>query len=312
MTELFVVGEALVDVLSTPTGQREHPGGSPLNVAIGLARLGASVTLATRLGTDARGRLVTQHLTDSAVRLTPSSIDPSVRTSSATATLEADGSATYDFDINWDVGSLPTSGFELVHTGSIGALLAPGAEKVATCFETAANDVLRSFDPNIRPSVLGQRHDVLPMVERIARSSTVVKMSDEDAHWLHPELDPLEVTAHYARFGAQIVVVTEGAKGSLLRVGNNTCPIPSQSVNVADTIGAGDSFMAGLLFALTHSVGIADVIGRTADFSDVVRAAGFAAACAAITVGRPGADLPRAHELEVPLQHRKEEASDEQ
>jgi len=298
--ELFVIGEALVDVLATQTGQREHPGGSPMNVALGLARLGASVTLATRLGTDARGQLVAQHLSDSGVHLAPASVDPRIRTSSATATLGADGSAVYDFDITWDVESLPASEFDLVHTGSIGALLAPGADTVAEYFETVAGDVLRSFDPNIRPSVLGDRRDVLPLVERLARSSTVVKMSDEDASWLHPELAPLEVTAHYARLGAQVVVVTLGAHGSVLRVGEDTSAVPSPSVDVSDTIGAGDSFMAGFLFALTTSVGIRGVAEGTADFGDVVGAARFAAACAAVTVGRPGADLPRADEVAVP------------
>lgn len=302
MTDLLVVGEALVDVLSTPTGQQQHPGGSPMNVAIGLARLGASVTLATRLGMDAHGRLIARHLAESGVSLASGSVDDLRRTSSATATIGTDGSATYDFDIDWDITDLPSAGFEVVHTGSIGALLAPGAEAVAACFENIDDGVLRSFDPNIRPSVLGNRDEVLPLVERLARSSTVVKMSDEDARWLHPELDPVEVTAHYARLGVQIVVVTLGADGSLLRVGNDTATIPSQAVSVADTVGAGDSFMAGLLFALTSSIGVTDVRGGTAAFGDIVQAARFAAACAAITVGRPGADLPRRDEVSVASQ----------
>lgn len=302
MAELLVVGEALVDVLSTPAGQQEHPGGSPMNVAIGLARLGASVTLATRLGTDAHGRLITQHLTDSGVRLAPGSIDEARRTSNATATIAADGSATYEFDIDWEITGLQPSGFEVVHTGSLGALLAPGAEAVASCFESVDDGVLRSFDPNIRPSVLGTGEEVLPLVERLARSSSVVKMSDEDARWLHPELDPVGVALHYARLGVQIVVVTLGAAGSVLRVGDDTAMIPAPTVSVADTVGAGDSFMAGLLFALTSSVGVAEIRTRTAAFGDIVQAARFAAACAAITVGRPGADLPRSDEVFVASQ----------
>lgn len=306
MTDLLVVGESLVDVLSTPTEQQQHPGGSPMNVAIGLARLGASVTLATRLGTDAQGRLIARHLTESGVSLASGSVDESRRTSTATATIGADGAATYDFDIDWDIADLPSTGFDVVHAGSIGALLAPGADVVAARFETIDDGVLRSFDPNIRPSVLGGRDEVLPLVERLARSSTVVKMSDEDARWLHPELDPLEVTSFYAGLGVQIVVVTLGADGSLLRVDDDTAMIPSQAVSVTDTIGAGDSFMAGLLFDLTTSIGVAEVVGRTAAFGDIVHAARFAAACAAITVGRPGADLPRRDELAVPAQNHTE------
>lgn len=306
MTDLLVVGEALVDVVSTPTGSQEHPGGSPMNVAIGLARLGASVTLATRIGTDARGRQISSHLGDSGVRLSSDSVDAAARTSSATATIGTDGSATYDFDIEWDIADLPTAGFAAVHTGSIGALLAPGADAVAALFEAVDDGVLRSFDPNIRPSVLGSRDVVLPLVERLARASTVVKMSDEDARWLHPELDPFEVTAHYARLGVQIVAVTLGGEGSVLRVGGETATVQPTTVRVADTIGAGDSFMAGLLFALTNSIGVDDVMARSAAFDDILEAARFASECAAITVGRPGADLPRRHEVIVPSQHRTE------
>jgi fructokinase len=297
MPELLVIGEAIVDVVSTSAGQRAHPGGSPMNVAVGLARLGAPVTLATRMGTDAHGRLLVQHLERSGVRLTPGSIVPDGPTSTATATILADGSARYEFDISWDVADLPVSGFHLIHTGSIGALLAPGAGSVAECFEESPPAVVRSFDPNIRPSVLGPREEVLPLVERLARVSSIVKLSDEDASWLHEGLDPLEVSAHYARLGASIVVITLGSEGSLLRAGAETEFVPSQPVAVSDTIGAGDSYMAGLLHFLSTEIGLDAVLDRRVDLAEAVRAGRFAAACAAVTVGRPGADLPRIDEV---------------
>lgn len=300
MTEFLVVGEALVDVVSTAAGRTAHPGGSPMNVAIGLARLGAPVALATRLGADEHGRLLARHLAESGVRLAPGSVDRSFRTSSATATIRADGSAEYAFDIAWNLDDLPTSGYDVMHTGSIGAVLAPGGAAVAAGFERARADVLRSFDPNIRPSVLGARDTVLPLVERLARASDVVKLSDEDADWLHPDLDPLGVTAHYARLGAFVVVVTRGAEGSLLRLGPETLLVPAQPVEVADTIGAGDSYMAGLLFSLATTIGTAAVLERTVQLAEAAEACRFAAACAAVTVSRPGADLPRLGEVAVP------------
>ena len=297
MSELLVIGEALVDVVSTEAGREAHAGGSPLNVAVGAARLGASVTLATRIGTDANGRLLSSHLARSGVMLTDGSVDAAFRTSSATATIGSDGSAQYDFDIRWDIADLPAAGFSAIHTGSIGALLSPGGDVVAARFDAAGPDVLLSFDPNIRPSVLGRRVNVLPAVERIARRSTVIKLSDEDADWLHPGLDPAEVTAHYARLGATIVVVTQGAAGSVLRVGDETAFIPAPPTEVADTIGAGDSYMAGLLYFLITTVGTGTILSGKLYLTEAVDAARFAAACAAVTVSRPGADLPRLDEV---------------
>ncbi|MCU1542784.1 MAG: Fructokinase [Microbacteriaceae bacterium] len=292
MSELLVIGEALVDVVSTASGREAHAGGSPMNVAVGLARLGASVTLATHFGTDEHGQLISSHLARSGVTITAGSVNPSFRTSSATATIRSDGSARYDFDIAGDIADLPVEAFSAMHTGSIGALLPPGSDVVAEYFAAAAPEVLRSFDPNIRPSVLGPRETVLPLVERIARTSTVVKLSDEDAEWLHPRLNPVEVTAHYARLGPAIVIVTQGADGSLLRLGAETTFIPSRKTEVADTIGAGDSYMAGLLHFLTTTVGAGKIIDGPVSLREAVEAARFAAACAAVTVSRPGADLP--------------------
>lgn len=308
MNELLVIGEALVDVVSTATGETAHPGGSPMNVAVGLARLGAPVTLATRIGTDVHGRMLLSHLTQAGVHLASGSVDAALRTSSATATIQTDGSASYDFDITWDVADLPSSGFELVHTGSIGALLAPGGGAVAECFEAAGEGVLRSFDPNIRPSVLGPRDAVVRLVERLARASTVVKLSDEDAQWLHPGLSALELTAHYARLGASIVVVTQGAEGSFVRSGADTMIVPSEPVHVADTIGAGDSYMAGLLYFLASTIGVGRVLGGGISPSEATDACRFAAACAAVTVARPGADLPYLHEVTAPASIRFEGA----
>lgn len=299
MSEVLVVGEALVDVVSSATGGQAHPGGSPLNVAIGLARLGTPVTLATRLGTDSYGRMLASHLADAGVRLTSGSIDPSTRTSSATATIQADGSAHYDFDITWDIADIPSRGFDLVHAGSIGALLKPGGDTVAEFFEVADGDMLRSFDPNIRPSVVGSRASILPLVERFARASTIVKMSDEDAEWLHPELAASEVTAHYARQGASIVVITRGAEGSILRCGEENALIPSPGVDVADTIGAGDSYMAGLLHFIAAEIGVDGLRTRGVSPFEAIDACRFAAACAAVTVGRSGADLPHLNDVTI-------------
>src|SRR4051794_23608641 len=158
-----VVGEALVDLVGQRGGRTlvAHPGGSPANVALGLARLGDPVTLMTRLGRDAFGELVSAHLRASGVRV-DSGPDIGAKTSLAVASLAA-GVATYDFRIEWDVGEVAPLPVETrcVHTGSLATALAPGAAQVTDLLERERERgrVTISYDPNVRPGLLGQPED---------------------------------------------------------------------------------------------------------------------------------------------------------
>ena len=134
----LVVGEALIDVVRAADGTSdEHPGGSPANVALGLARLGRQVDLLTWFGQDAHGDLLRGHLGGNGVTISPGS-DSADHTSVATATLDADGAASYDFDLSWHVPerwTAPVTPPAVVHTGSIAAVLEPGGRDVAHILE---------------------------------------------------------------------------------------------------------------------------------------------------------------------------------
>jgi len=186
-----VVGEALVDLV----GQRgsrtlvAHPGGSPANVALGLARLEDQVALITRLGRDSFGEMVSEHLKASGVRVDAGS-DAGVKTSLAVASLAA-GVASYDFRIEWEIGDLAPLPVETrcVHTGSLATALPPGAAQVTNLLERerARGRVTISYDPNVRPALLGSPEDARPGIEHLVALSDVVKVSDEDLHWLYPD-----------------------------------------------------------------------------------------------------------------------------
>ena len=212
---VLVVGEALVDVTRSPgRPDSEHPGGSPLNVAVGLGRLGVSVTLATHLGADARGDRIRAHLSDSGVRLaTPAS---TAVTATATARLDAAGHATYEFDLHWDPSDLPDpSDYTLVHVGSIGSWLPPGANAVGDLVDRAGHaGVPVSFDPNLRPILAPDLDAVGQRVRRLAAAAHIVKLSDEDAAALGSHDDSVvgEILGH----GAALVALTRGSAGSLL------------------------------------------------------------------------------------------------
>ncbi|MBK5248635.1 MAG: carbohydrate kinase [Actinomycetales bacterium] len=312
MSHALVIGEVLVDVVESADGTTaEHPGGSPANVALGLARLGRDVELATWFGPDARGAAVRTHLETDGVRIVPGS-EGAERTSTARARLDADGAATYTFDLDWRVPEVALDhDVAVLHVGSIGTTLAPGGAAVAEIVAAAREHATITYDPNARPSIMGSPDEVLATVEHLVASADVVKVSDEDLAWLYPGHDPALVARRWVGSGPAVVVVTCGGDSSLgftdtgrhvrlppavahVRVG-------SPAVDIVDTVGAGDSYMAGLIDALWA----ADLLGAdrrealVAIDSETLRSAmEWAAEIAAITVSRAGANPPWRNELE--------------
>ncbi len=304
----LVIGEALIDIVDREGVESEHVGGSPLNVAVGLSRLGIETAFATEFADDERGRLIAAHVEHSDVDVVQTAVDQE-RTSTARAHIGADGSATYDFDLSWEFARAPrTDGFGIVHVGSVGALRPPGAHRVVELVEALPRDVLVSFDPNVRPALLPSVAETRDLVHRFAARATVVKLSDEDAEWLYPD-DPASAASKLLEQGASIVVVTRGAHGSTLSTRAGELHVPTLPVEVVDTIGAGDSYMSGLIAALAQKIGVERVIEGRFDEAEL-RAAGLAAATAAgVTVSRAGANPPTTVELEAVLQQNTVSAS---
>jgi fructokinase len=298
-TTALVIGEALIDIVRSPGAPQviETPGGSPMNVAITLARLGVPTAFATALGNDERGDRIREHLAASGVAEIRAS-RPVPRTSSAVATLRDDGSASYCFDITWDPDLTGLPAADVVHAGSIGLLLEPGASAVGDALVKAATSSLVSLDPNIRPALFGSQASVRARIEGLAEHADVVKLSDEDAAWLYPHRDPAETVSHVLSLGASLAVVTLGAAGSLLASATARVHVPAPETRVADTIGAGDSYMGALLHQLLEHGGAARLrTGPPLDGPALEAIGSFAAAVAAVTVSRQGANPPRLEEV---------------
>jgi fructokinase len=291
-----VAGEALVDVVVPPAGEPEHiPGGSPLNVAVGLARLGVTVELVTEVGDDDLGRLVLGHLRDSDVPLADGCLVPGLRTSTATAHLDRTGAATYDFDLRWDLTSRPLAEDATgLHVGSIGAALRPGRGAVVDLVrEAVARDLLVTFDPNSRPAFTPDAARAWSDAREVAADCDVVKMSDEDLRFLRPGSSAEEIARELLDAGTRLVVVTFGGGGATAFSQDAAVEVRSEGASVVDTVGAGDSFMAAL-------VGVVIEHGLQ-DLGEVRLRAYLTAAhqAAAVTVSRRGADPPRRDELPV-------------
>jgi fructokinase len=293
---ILVVGEAIVDVVERPDGSRtEHAGGSPANVAVGLGRLGLDVTLATAIGDDAYGAMIESHLSDSGVRLADGSRGPHL-TSEAIAHLAPDGSATYDFEVTWDPGLIPApDGVNAVHTGSIAATLEPGADDVEMLLRELEPAAIVSLDPNIRPALLPDHEEVARRIERLVGLADVVKVSDEDLAWLSPGTSAETAAESWLAAGPAIVVITRGAGGSTAFAGSGRLQVPAPSSMVVDTVGAGDSYMSGLLAGLDRE-GFLDGDRRSElrdiDAETLSHITSAAARSAAWTVSRPGAQSP--------------------
>ncbi|WP_203433190.1 carbohydrate kinase family protein [Jiangella asiatica] len=310
--QIIVSGEALVDLVADPDGRyRAVPGGSPANVAVGLARLGAPTQLLARLGTGAFGQVVRDHLVANGVGL-DHAVDTADLTTLAVVSLDGEGRAAYDFyaegtaDWGWRPdelpASLPAETLALV-TGSIAVAREPGAAALVELIrrERSRGAVSVVLDPNLRPSLLAPHDVVRRQWNELVALADVVKVSDEDLAWLAPELPVASLAADWARRGPALVVVTRGAAGAIgVTSGGTTVDVPTPEVEVADTVGAGDAFTAGLV----DSLRLDGLLGgaardRLATLADAPLRAILdrAALVAAMTCERPGADPPTASAL---------------
>ena len=297
-----VIGESLVDIVVPVEGERViAPGGSPLNVAVGLARLEIPTLLVTQLGDDPYGELVARHAVESAVLLAEGSVQPGRRTSTATALLDAGHAATYEFDLTWDIDrqSLPDDAVG-VHVGSLGAALRPGRDAVLDLLAQAA-DLFVSFDPNVRPAFVEDPAAAWRDLLEVAALARLVKCSEEDFAALRPGEDEASLAAEIlAAPATELLVVTKGGAGASAYRSDARVDVPAPRTTVVDTVGAGDSFMAGLL-AVLWDWGLTEAGEEgSLDALDEARVALLlegAVTAAAVTVARRGANPPTRLEL---------------
>jgi fructokinase len=308
---ITVIGEALVDLVVSPDwGCHAAPGGAPANVAVALARLGRDVSLRARLSGDGFGSMMREHLTRNGI--SPRDfVDAREQTTLAIATIGDDGSASYGFyasgtaDWGWrptDLGPLPDD-VEALYLGSLAAALPPGAAYIEsfTQLVRSAGKVVVVYDPNLRPTATPDRNAERRRVERQLRQVHVVKASAEDLNWLYPDQSVREVSRRWQRIGPDLVVVTMGGDGAFgLAKDGTELTVPPVPAEVVDTIGAGDSFSAGLIDAMAAD----GLLGRDGiaalaelDAARLARLLTSASIVAALTVERPGADPPRKAEV---------------
>ncbi len=257
-----VIGEAIIDLVpgDQPRTFEAVPGGSPYNVAVGLARLGHRTTLMARLADTAFGRILRDHAAAEGIDLgaAPHAAEPSTL---AVVSLDASAQASYDFYLNgtadwqWtaeETGHAPERA-AVLHFGSLASWTPPGDAKIIELAERMRRrgDVLVTYDPNVRPGLLGDHRHAQGLVERAVRLAHLTKASSDDIAWLYPGRPAADVAQHWLGLGARLVVITGSADGvAAFTAQGQSIHRPALDVTVVDTVGAGDSFTAGLIGSL--------------------------------------------------------------
>jgi len=302
---LLSCGDALVDFLPvTSVDGRDAAvpvaGGSCLNIAVGMARLGAPAGFVGGISTDLFGRIVADHALTSQVDLRYATRSAHQTTLAFVRYVGREPQyAFYDeatASRNWTYGrgSIPFDQIEAIHVGSTTLANAHGAAQALAMIEDAGRSTTISFDPNCRPDLVRDKARYVDQMDAFAVAADIVRMSDVDFEFLYGGGDYEGKAKALMAAGTSLVVVTRGIKGAQAwhrTAGPVKVGVPT--IGAVDTIGAGDSFQAGLLFALRaigriRSGALAQLNARELD-----RALSFAAACAAFTCSRAGADPPR-------------------
>jgi fructokinase len=304
---IAVLGEALIDLVETGDDEPRlaRPGGSPYNVAIGLARLGRPTAFVGRLSHDPLGTILRNHATRSGVDLSWS-VDAHEPTTVALVEL-SDGIAQYRFgvegtaDFRWtdaELAAVPGD-MSAIHFGSLASWTAPGDAAVARRVAALRADghVLVSYDPNVRPHLQPDREAARRQVEQNLPLAHLVKTSEEDIAWLYPGADSTAIARQWLDSGPTLVVVTRGADGSSAHTGTEQVSRPVLDIDVVDTVGAGDAFMSGLLDAIAERGLLAPEALGGLDAPTLTALLDDAALVAAITCSRAGANPPRRSEL---------------
>jgi fructokinase len=306
---IALVGEALIDFTgSGGMAFQGHCGGSLLNSAVACSRLGQATGFLTQLSTDLFGEQLLQHLHANGIdtRFVLRSDDRSTL-GFVERVAQSNRYAFYSLgsaDSRWDPEPLPRlpESCRFVHFGSISLLQDPAARRITEFVAANAGQRVVVFDPNVRLSLIGDLPAYRVRVRRWLRCTDLLKLSDEDSAALAPDLTHDDAASAWLQAGPRAVVVTRGGDGAVLyRNGHEPLSIAAPQVEVADTIGAGDTFTAGLSVGLLNQgISEASQFGRLSDpaWRQVLQ---FAATAAALNCTREGANPPTLAEVQAAL-----------
>jgi fructokinase len=303
---IVVGGEALVDLVDEQGELRSVPGGGPFNTAIALGRLGVPVAYLGTLSNDDHGCVLARLLVEAGVDM--SLVRRSEAPTPFAVVHQHDGGGnTYTFhlantsftDLPLDaVPELPEDAFA-IHVGTLGLAIDPPAAAYEALLEREVGRRTIVLDPNVRPAVFGDQGSYRARFERLAGLATIVKLSDDDATWIYPELELADILGRVLALGPRLVAITMGTDGAVAASADGYARVAAVPVTVADTVGAGDSFGAALLAALAERDALELDATELLDDALLEEAITYAVTAAAITCTRTGAVPPSRAEIDA-------------
>lgn len=307
---ILCCGEALIDMLPRTTTLGEdayapYAGGAIFNTAIALGRLGVPTGFFTGLSDDMMGDILRKTLGESGVDY--SYCATLSRPTTVAFVKLVDGHATYAFYDEGTAGrmiteaELPALGAdcEAIHFGAISLIPEPCGSTYEALLKREHETRVISLDPNIRPSFIKDKDAHMARIRRMAAMADIVKFSDEDLAWFGLEGDEDALARHWLHHGARLVVVTRGAEGAVGYTADHKVTVPSERVAVVDTVGAGDTFDAGVLASLKMQNLLTKQQVAKLSEEQIAKALALGARAAAVTVSRAGANPPWAKEIKL-------------
>ncbi len=308
----------MIQSQSEPEKFTAVPGGANANVAFALARREHPHQFLARISNDLFGKQIKKHLADNGVSL-EMAISASEQSTLAFASIDDQGVADYSFyveqtaDWMWQGDELPTVEAiqdlegRAIQYGCLTMAMEPGNKVIekwlSGIFDSDA--LTLSHDVNVRPALGHNRDSERDRVEKLNRISTIIKASDADIQWLYPDRDPDEIAQEWLGGLAKIVIITKGSEGATVFRGQDQLEIQGLTIDLADTVGAGDTFMANFLVEMDNLEGLGDQplkrIERL-DIEDIERVARIAVTASAIACERSGAQPPTDREIEQKLE----------
>jgi fructokinase len=300
MSQVWVAGEVLIDLIPAGADRKPIVGGGPANTAKALSKLGIDTQFIDGISTDEYGQMAKDELVASGVKLDyvkysdkPTCLAIVSLSDSGSASYEfvITNTATFDFTLDW-LPNAQTDGLALLHIGTLATAIEPGASALFDWAQSVVKIAPIVFDPNIRPAVISDRELYVKQVEKWVSISSAVKVSDEDIMWLYPSLEIKQVVNSWLTKGPSLIVVTYGAQGLAGYREGEKVNVDAVKVAVADTVGAGDTVGAILIEAIVQD-GLSSLSGVRLEMM-LKRAA----KAAATTVSRSGANPPTLKEIE--------------
>ena len=312
MTDIITLGELLIDLTqrgSDENGNGEftaYPGGAPANVAVAASRLGASAGFIGKVGDDAFGRSLADTLKKDNVDISGLYYDDYQPTTMAIVSVDESGERDFSFyrkpgadtqlTVDEAVGALSADLPKILHVGSLSMTTSPGKEACEEAVKYAKdNGSVISYDPNYRAALWDSEEHAIEMMKVLLPYADILKVSDEEMVMLTGTDDVEEGSRILAEYGIGLVMVTLGSDGVFVRMGSHTATVPGFSVEVADTNGAGDTFLGAMLMQIAKGIdGTEDV------WAQLLRMVRYANKAASLTCSRHGAipAMPSLAEME--------------